>query len=318
MLNRRISAYAAACLGALAVGGASGGPALLAGSAQAYRTAGTAAAASPAALAPAADTASTVLLVSADQLSAHVKMSGQTADHLHLELASTDAQIEAVNREAKRLDADIASTGRRLAAERRELRGIARAIYVQPDSIFLALAESKDLGDFMTRVGDLAVAGFTARSLVRALGTNRQRMAAERRSVGAAQAKLASLRQTVIADLDALAAAAAQAASRAAAPSVMVALPAGSGDIPAIITSAFSPLGQRAVGWALKVAFCESGYNPNAVNPYSGTEGLFQFMPSTWAGTPWGRDSPFDAHDNALAAAWLYQREGSSPWQCQG
>lgn len=314
MLNRRISAYAAACLGALAIGGASGGPALLAGSAQAYRTAGTAAAASPAALAPAADTVGTLLLASADQLSAHVKMSGQTADHLHLELASTDAQIEAVNREAKRLDADIASTSRRLVAEKKELQGIARAIYVQPDSIFLALAESKDLGDFMTRVGDLAVAGFAARSLVRALGANRRRIAAERRSVGAAQARLASLRQTVIADLDALAAAAASAA----APSVMVALPAGSGDIPGIIRSAFSPLGQRAVGWALKVGFCESGYNPNAVNPYSGTEGLFQFMPSTWAGTPWGRDSPFDARDNALAAAWLYQREGSSPWQCQG
>ena len=254
------------------------------------------------------------LLAGADQLGSQVRMSGQTADRLHKELAAADAQIEATNREAARLDAEIASTDRRLAMEKQELRTLARAIYVQPDSIVLALAESRNLGDFVTRVGDLTVAGLTARSLVRSLGEDGRRLAQDRSSVRHAQAKLESLRQAVVADLDALAAAAA----RAAVPASAASLPAGSGDIPAIIQAAFAPLGQGAVNWALKVAFCESGYNPNAVNPYSGTEGLFQFMPSTWAGTPWGHDSPFAPRYNALAAAWLYQRQGGSPWQCKG
>jgi hypothetical protein len=36
--------------------------------------------------------------------------------------------------------------------------------------------------------------------------------------------------------------------------------------------------------WALRVAHCESHYDPGAVNGDSGATGLFQFMPSTWNG----------------------------------
>ncbi|MGH7904775.1 MAG: transglycosylase SLT domain-containing protein, partial [Candidatus Dormibacteraceae bacterium] len=245
-----------------------------------------------------------------DRLAAAIRTSSQAGDRLHAELAATDAQIEAVNQAAKLLDGQIAATTARLQAERLELRGLARAIYVQPDSLLVALADSPNLGDFLTRVGDLAVAGFRARSLVRQLGSDSRRLGQDRRAVSAAQARLGALRQKVLDDLSALAAAA------AAVPAATV--PAAAGTIPGIIRGAFSPQGPGAVNWALKVAYCESGYNPNAVNPGSGTEGLFQFMPSTWARTPWGRDSPFDASANAHAAAWLYQREGGSPWQCKG
>jgi soluble lytic murein transglycosylase-like protein len=82
------------------------------------------------------------------------------------------------------------------------------------------------------------------------------------------------------------------------------------------IIDAFSPLGQYAVDWGLRVARCESNYNPDAVNGWSGTEGLFQFMPSTWRGTPYGRYNVFDPKYNALAAAWVYSRQGGGPWQC--
>ena len=37
----------------------------------------------------------------------------------------------------------------------------------------------------------------------------------------------------------------------------------------------------EAVLWANVIVFCESGYNPNAVNP-SGYYGLFQYSPSTY------------------------------------
>jgi hypothetical protein len=45
---------------------------------------------------------------------------------------------------------------------------------------------------------------------------------------------------------------------------------------------------------------------------------LFQFLPSTWAFTPYAKYSPFDPKYNALAAAWLYSRDGPSQWVCQG
>lgn len=243
-----------------------------------------------------------------------IRLSAQDQAKLQAELATADAQIEAVNKSARRLDQEIASTTSELSTGRKELKVLARAIYVQPDSVVLALAESRNLGDFLTQIGDLAVAGTKAKTLVVRLEADSRRLQEDRRQVSQAQAQLVKLRQTVLGDLAAIRAAQQQAAALQ--PAYSPALPTGA--IPSIIRSAFSRLGGSAVNWALKVAFCESGYNPNAVNPYSGTEGLFQFMPSTWRGTPWGSDSPFNATDNALAAAWLYQRDGSSPWQCKG
>ena len=84
-----------------------------------------------------------------------------------------------------------------------------------------------------------------------------------------------------------------------------------------IIASAFSPLGGQAVGWALRIAYCESTYNPTAVNSDTGAQGLFQFLPSTWRGTPYANQSPFDPVANANAAAWLLQAYGPSQWECQ-
>ena len=84
------------------------------------------------------------------------------------------------------------------------------------------------------------------------------------------------------------------------------------------ITDAFSPLGPAAVQWAMNVAWCESRYHPNSVNSDSGASGLFQFLPSTWSGTPYASYSPFDPRYNALAAAWLYSHYGSGRWVCQG
>jgi multidrug efflux pump subunit AcrA (membrane-fusion protein) len=85
-----------------------------------------------------------------------------------------------------------------------------------------------------------------------------------------------------------------------------------------IITDAFSPLGSGAVQWAMNVAYCESRYHPNSVNSSSGASGLFQFLPSTWGGTPWASQSPFDPVANAQAAAWLYSHYGPGRWVCQG
>lgn len=85
-----------------------------------------------------------------------------------------------------------------------------------------------------------------------------------------------------------------------------------------IINDAFSPLGPRAVQWAINVAYCESRYHPNSVNTDSGATGLFQFMAGTWAGSPWASKSRFDPVANAQAAAWLYKTYGPGRWSCVG
>jgi len=72
---------------------------------------------------------------------------------------------------------------------------------------------------------------------------------------------------------------------------------------------------------ALKIIDCESNGDPNAVNPYSGASGLFQFLPSTWASTSpaagYAGYSALDPEANTASAAWLanrYQQLGYSYW----
>lgn len=73
---------------------------------------------------------------------------------------------------------------------------------------------------------------------------------------------------------------------------------------------------------ALVIIQCESVGDPNAVNPYSGASGLFQFMPGTWAVASVeagvGDRSVFDGEANIIAASWLaeyYRSRGLDPWR---
>lgn len=72
---------------------------------------------------------------------------------------------------------------------------------------------------------------------------------------------------------------------------------------------------------ALVIIGCESNGDPDAVNPYSGAAGLFQFLPSTWASTApkagYPDASPYDPEANVASAAWLanrYQELGYDYW----
>lgn len=77
------------------------------------------------------------------------------------------------------------------------------------------------------------------------------------------------------------------------------------------------------VNRAVRIAWCESSFNPEAVNPVTGAGGLFQHLPEYWAersaaaGVA-GAD-PLDAEANVAVAAWLlYNLPGGwSHWDCQ-
>lgn len=87
-----------------------------------------------------------------------------------------------------------------------------------------------------------------------------------------------------------------------------------------MIRSVFGPYAQGA----LNVSRCESGYDPNAWNPYpignSHASGVFQILyPSTWDTTSYSGYSPYDANANIHAAYEIFSRDGYSwrEWQCQ-
>jgi hypothetical protein len=94
--------------------------------------------------------------------------------------------------------------------------------------------------------------------------------------------------------------------------------------------------------WGLRVAKCESGGDHYVAapppNPSSGARGLFQFLPSTWDGTPQYKaayrvarragSSPSRARRHAAGkvndpvrntqgAKWLVSTSGPSQWSCK-
>jgi hypothetical protein len=65
---------------------------------------------------------------------------------------------------------------------------------------------------------------------------------------------------------------------------------------------------------ALAISYRESRWNPRATNSSSGAAGLFQFMPTTWAHTPYRKHSPYHPRWASLAAMWLWSKGGYHHW----
>jgi uncharacterized protein YraI len=87
-------------------------------------------------------------------------------------------------------------------------------------------------------------------------------------------------------------------------------------DIVAIIYAAAARYGQNGDDM-LRVAQCESGLDPSQVTPPYSASGLFQFLPGTWATTPYADQNIFDPVANANAAAWMWSVGRRNEWDCQ-
>jgi len=93
-------------------------------------------------------------------------------------------------------------------------------------------------------------------------------------------------------------------------------------DVPALIVAAAERYGVDP-SRMLRVAWCESRFDPSALNRWDGgSAGVFQFQRRTWlwasrsAGV--GGASPFEAWANVEAAAWLFSTPGGyRHWTCQ-
>jgi soluble lytic murein transglycosylase-like protein len=77
------------------------------------------------------------------------------------------------------------------------------------------------------------------------------------------------------------------------------------------------------VSRAIRIAWCESSFNPENVNPVTGASGLFQHAPDTWAARSsaagYAGADILDPEANVAVAAWmLYELPGGwSHWKCQ-
>lgn len=96
--------------------------------------------------------------------------------------------------------------------------------------------------------------------------------------------------------------------------------PPGPADIEGIIRTAAATSGADPTQ-LLRVAWCESRYDPSAYNGSSGASGLFQFLSRTWAANSvragYGGASVFDAVANANTAAYMFANQQAGQWQCK-
>lgn len=83
-----------------------------------------------------------------------------------------------------------------------------------------------------------------------------------------------------------------------------------------IIAVAATAYGQ-SYSTLLRKAECESHLWPFARNRSSGASGLFQFLPSTWRSTPFGRHSIWDPFAQALAASYMHAHLRGNEWVCR-
>jgi murein DD-endopeptidase MepM/ murein hydrolase activator NlpD len=88
-------------------------------------------------------------------------------------IADLDVQIEA----AMQREAMLAQ---QIDTERAQLRQLARAIYVAPSSVLVILGEAQSLGDLLTRISDLNVAGTRAGEIKNSLAHDLTELQAER------------------------------------------------------------------------------------------------------------------------------------------
>lgn len=65
---------------------------------------------------------------------------------------------------------------------------------------------------------------------------------------------------------------------------------------------------------AYYIAWRESRYNWRVTNRGSGAAGMFQFMPTTWAHSPYRHHSPYNPKWAALAAMWYWSHGGKFHW----
>jgi Transglycosylase SLT domain len=236
------------------------------------------------------------------------------------QLAAAAAQISDLNVQMATLERSATDTQQRIERERAQVRILARALYTQPDSLVALIFQSSSLTEAMTRIADLTSAGDRAAATKRALDRDLARLAQQRGQLQADRDRQLDLKRQLEAQYAKLIAQANGLGipRTPATPPPPLNVPPGSvSAIQQIILDAFAPLGGAAQQWALRVAKCESGYNPYAVNRSSGASGLFQFLPATWAAMPQHNQSVFDPVANAQAAAYLYNRSGPGQWQCK-
>jgi murein DD-endopeptidase MepM/ murein hydrolase activator NlpD len=129
----------------------------------------------------------------ADAMAAQQQLRQSLADNA-AQQSGVQSQIDDAQAKINDLDQQIADAQarelalqHRIDTERLQLRSLARAIYVEPGSVLVVLAESQSLNDLLTRVADLNSAGARATEIKTTLSRDLTELTEQRKKEQAAR-----------------------------------------------------------------------------------------------------------------------------------
>ena len=146
----------------------------------------------------------------ADALAAQQQLRQSLQDNA-TQQAAVQAKIDGVEQKIADLDQQIANAqereavlGQRIDSERAQLRQLARAVYVAPTSPLVVIAEAQSLGDLLSRIADLNVAGSRASDVKTALDQDLRDLQAQRQKEQDAREEQVKQRDQLAAELSQL------------------------------------------------------------------------------------------------------------------
>jgi murein DD-endopeptidase MepM/ murein hydrolase activator NlpD len=143
----------------------------------------------------------------ADAMAAQQQLKQSLEDNA-VQQQSLQGQIAVVEATIADLDVQIADAQRleslfnqRITTERAQLRQLARSIYEQPGSALVVIAEANSLGDLLTRVADLNVAGTRASEVKASLARDLAALEVQRQKEQAARDEQVKQRDELASEL---------------------------------------------------------------------------------------------------------------------
>ena len=116
------------------------------------------------------------------------------ADALSAQLADANAKLAALDAQLQEIDRRRTTLEQRIAVERHQLDLLARALYVQPDSLVMTLAQAGSLRDALAQLESLQSASSRARAVQQQLDHDQAQLAADRDRAAVDRDQAASLR----------------------------------------------------------------------------------------------------------------------------
>ena len=143
-------------------------------------------------------------LAAQDQLTAALAENRLQAEALAPQLAEADARVAALDAQIAEIDQRAAALQAQIDLEQHQLDRLARALYVQPDSLVMALAQAGSLKEALDELAGLQSAARHARAVQEQLDRDREQLASDRRREAADRGQQAGARDALQAKADRL------------------------------------------------------------------------------------------------------------------